>query len=118
MDLAWDKVLPVVASIIIIIAVAIIQEQSRFIAAITATMPMGAPLAIWIVWSAERGNQNAMIEFNGSLLFGLLPTIGFLVVVWWAARAGLKLVPMLAVGYATWVVGLAILSLIRARLGT
>ena len=41
----WQDILPVLLSIIVIIAVAVLEKQSKFIAAITATMPLTAALA-------------------------------------------------------------------------
>lgn len=39
------------------------------------------------------------------LLLGLLPTMAFLITVRLAARAGMKLVPMIASGYGVWAIG-------------
>ena len=108
-----QRLTPIVISIAVIILIAILQEQSRVIAAITATMPLTAPLGIWIVYAAQAGDQKAVAEFNGSLFLGIWPTVGFLVAVWLAARTGWRLVPMLAAGYAAWVVGLGVLFGVR-----
>jgi hypothetical protein len=111
--MSWQRLAPIVISITVIILIAILQEHSRLVAAITATMPLTAPLGIWIVYAAQAGDQQAVAEFNGSLLVGVWPTVGFLVAVWLAARAGWRLVPMLAAGYAAWVVGLGVLFGVR-----
>ncbi|MEJ2150561.1 MAG: hypothetical protein P8Z40_13925 [Chloroflexota bacterium] len=111
--MSWQRLAPIVISITVIILIAILQEHSRLVAAITATMPLTAPLGIWIVYAAQAGDQKAIAEFNGSLLVGVWPTVGFLVAVWLAARTGWRLVPMLAAGYAAWVVGLGVLFGVR-----
>ena len=97
-----QDVLPVLLSIVVIILVAVLEKQSKFAAAITATMPIGATLAIWIVYAANSGDQETMKVFTSSLLLGIIPTIGFLFAAWFASRAGLKLGPLLLVGYAVW----------------
>jgi hypothetical protein len=51
------------------------------------------------------------------LVLGLLPTLAFVIVVWLATRAGLKLVPVLIAGYAVWGVGVALLLALRRTLG-
>ena len=51
------------------------------------------------------------------LMLGLLPTMAFLVTVWLAARAGMKLVPMIMLGYSVWAIGALILYLLRNTLG-
>jgi hypothetical protein len=115
--MSWQRLVPIVISIAVIILIAILQEQSKVFAAITATMPLTAPLGIWIVYAAQEGNRQAVAEFNGSLFMGIWPTVGFLVAAWLAARAGWRLVPMLAAGYAAWGVGLGVLFGVRHLLG-
>jgi len=112
-----QDIIPVVLSIIVIILVAVLEKQSKLFAALTATMPLGAPLALWIVYSANAGNKETVSQFSLSLLLGLLPTLAFLVTVWLAARAGMKLGPMILTGYGVWMVGALILYLLRNVLG-
>lgn len=113
----WQDVLPVVFSVVILIAVAVLEKQSKLVAAITAVMPLSAALGLWIVYAANDGNRAAMVKFNQGMLIGVLPTLGFLVAVWLAARAGLKLIPMLVVGYAVWGVGVGFIALLRRFAG-
>jgi hypothetical protein len=112
-----QDILPVLLSIAVIILVAILEKQSKLIAALTATMPLAAPLALWIVYSSNDGDKTAVTQFSLGLVFGLLPTLAFLVTVWLAARAGMKLAPMLATGYGVWALGATILYLFRSVLG-
>jgi len=119
-----QDILPVILSIIVIILVAILEKQSKLIAALTATMPLAAPLALWIVhrtaalvYSSNAGDKTAVSQFSLSLLLGLLPTFAFLIAVWLSARAGMKLVPMILTGYGVWGAGAMILYLLRDTLG-
>jgi hypothetical protein len=80
-------------------------------------MPLTAPLALWIVYSANAGEKTAVTNFSLSLLLGLLPTLAFLITVWLAARAGMKLAPMILTGYSVWGGGALILYLSRNTLG-
>ena len=105
----WQDVLPVVISVGVIILVAVLEKQNRLVAAVTTTMPLTAPLALWIVYASANGDRAAMTDFSRGMLFGVVPTLGFLVVVWLAARAGYKLLPILGLGYGAWLVGLVIL---------
>jgi len=77
--LKTQDMLPVLLSIVVIILVALLEKQSKFAAAITATMPIGATLAIWIVYSANSGDQQTMKDFSVGLLMGIVPSIGFLI---------------------------------------
>jgi hypothetical protein len=80
-------------------------------------MPLASPLALWIVYSSNAGDRTAVSQFSLSLLFGLLPTLAFLVAVWMAARAGFKLMPMILTGYGVWAAGAVLLFLLRNTLG-
>ncbi len=112
-----QDLLPVILSIIIIILVAVLEKQSKFFAAITATMPVTAALALWIVYSSSGGEKEAVTSFSLGMVLGFLPTLAFAVALWLAARAGLKLVPMIATGYGVWALGAFILYLFRNWLG-
>ena len=112
-----QDVLPVLVSILVIILVAILERQSKLIAAVTATMPLTAPLALWIVYSSNAGEKTAVTQFSLNLLFGFIPTFAFLLTIWLAARAGMKLLPMILTGYGIWAIGATILYLLRHTLG-
>ena len=112
-----QNILPVVASIAIIILVAIIEKQSKFVAAITVVMPIAAPLSLWIVYAANDGDRQVMIDFSQGMLIGILPTLGFLLAAWLGSRAGLKLIPMILMGYSVWGVGVGLTFLVKKALG-
>jgi len=115
--LRMQDVLPVVISVIIILAVALLEKYSKLFASITATMPLTIVLAIWIVYSANDGNKLVMDTFNLNLLIGLLPTALFVVAAWLSIRAGIKLMPTIGIGYVIWGISSWILILIRRSLG-
>jgi len=115
--LKTQDILPVLLSIIVIILVAVLEKQSKLAAAITATMPIGATLALWIVYSANRGERKTMEQFSVGLLVGIIPTIGFLSAAWLSSRAGLKLIPMLLVSFSVWGVVLGLILILRKIIG-
>jgi hypothetical protein len=108
-----QEILPVLISVLVIIAIAVLEKQNKTVAALTAAMPLTASLAIWIVYSSSGGERLAMSEFTFGLIMGLIPTLGFAVAAWLAARAGMKLVPIMLTGYGTWAVGTVLLLGIR-----
>jgi len=112
----WHEILPVVISIIVIILVAVLEKQSKLIAAITATMPLTIPLTLWIVYSSVGGEQPAVSQFISGLLLGIIPTVCFVVAIWLASRAGVKLVPMLLIGYTVWGVGVMLIFRMKGLL--
>ncbi|MCC6957086.1 MAG: hypothetical protein IT316_09875 [Anaerolineales bacterium] len=106
-------ILPVMISILVIITVAVVQKQSKLIAAVTATMPVTIPLSLWIVYAGAGGNPLAMQEFTRGMLNGIIPTVAFVVAIWLGARVGMKLTALIILGYAAWAVTLAGLLLAR-----
>jgi hypothetical protein len=112
-----QNLLPVILSIIVIILVAVLEKQSKLFAAITATMPLAAPLALWIVYSSSGGDNEAVSVFTKSMFLGFLPTLAFIITVWLAARAGMKLLPMILTGYGAWALGAGLLYLLRNFFG-
>lgn len=112
-----QDLVPVLLSIFVVVLVAVLEKQSKLFAALTATMPLNAPLALWIVYSANSGEKAAMTQFSSSLIMGIIPSLAFLVVVWLAARAGMKFLPMILTGYSVWAVGAMLLYLFRNTIG-
>lgn len=112
-----QDILPVIISVIVIILIAVLEKQNKTIAAITAVMPLTAPLALWIVYSSSGGEQAAMSEFTSGLIVGLIPTFGFAIAAWLAVRAGMKLGPVILAGYGTWGIGTLLLTFLRNLLG-
>lgn len=112
-----QDILPVLASIVVIVLVAVLEKQSKLVAALTATMPIGATLALWIVYSANEGDLPTMQQFSLGLLLGILPSIAFVVTAWLAFRAGLKLGGVLLLGFFVWGVGAALILSVRKLIG-
>ncbi|MBN1266948.1 MAG: hypothetical protein JXA25_15750 [Anaerolineales bacterium] len=108
--------LPVVLSVLIIVLVAVIEKQSKAIAAVTATMPLTIPLAIWIVYSSSRGDQGEVTGFTFNLFLSILPTVTFVIAAWLAARNGARLGGILLSGYLTWGVSVGLLFTARRLL--
>lgn len=117
MTIDWQRVLPVIVSILIIIAIAVLRNYSRTLAAIVAVMPINIPLGMWIVYSGEDDKQTVLIDFSQALFINILPTLVFMVVAWQMARSGYSLVPTITAGYLAWAVGLGIILLVQRTFG-
>ena len=111
----WDSVLPVIVSICIIIAIAVLRHQSKQLAAIVAVMPINIPLGMWIIYAGADDKQAELAAFSRALFINILPTLGFMLVAWWMARDGRGLLPTIAAGYVVWGVGLLILLRLQGR---
>ena len=112
-----SEILPVVVSISVLILVALVQRQSKVVAAVTATMPVTIPLVLWIVYSSTKGERKPIEQFTGGLVSGIIPTVAFVVAIWLGTRAGLKLVPTILVGYLTWGLTLGVMMAARRWMG-
>lgn len=117
MEIAWQRVLPVIVSILVIIAVAIVRQYSKTLAAITATMPINIPLAMWIVFSGSENDPQTRIDFTEGMLTGIFPTVIFLIVIFLTTRAGWTLIPTLIAGYIVWGAALLLLLGLRRMIG-
>lgn len=115
MSIDWQRIAPVIVSIIIIIAVAIARNYSKTFAAIAATMPINVPLAMWIVFASDN-DQTSRAQFSEGMLIGIFPTVAFLIVSMIVVRAGWSLVPTIIVGYITWGIALLVLLAVRRML--
>jgi len=116
-QLRAQDVLPVITAVTVIITVAILEKYSKLFASIAATMPLTIPLAIWIVYSANDGDKLVMSSFTQNMIFGMVPTNLFVIAAWISARAGLKLLPTIGIGYVVWGISSWVLILIRRALG-
>ena len=112
-----QEYIPVLISIVIIIAVAFLQRQSKLAAAIISTTPIRAALAIWVVYTAVDGQKDAVVKFNQSVAISLIPTILFAIGAWYAAKADMKIGGILLSGYGVWAVATGIIYLFRRSLG-
>ena len=82
------RVLTVLLSVLIVVLVAVVQERSRHLAAIIATMPLTAPLALWIVFSASDGDQRQTADFAASMIVGAAGSVVFVLACWLGFRQG------------------------------
>ena len=89
-------------SVLIIVLVAVMQERSRHVAAIMATMPLTAPLAMWIVFSASGSNQRQTGEFVGTMVIGSVASLVFVLACWLGFRQAWGFLPTLAFAAALW----------------
>lgn len=119
MHIDWPRVLPVIVSIGIIIAIAVLRQYSRTFAAIAAVMPINIPLGMWIVVSGETGEsaQAALADFSRALLVNIIPTLLFMAAAWWLTREGYGLLPTIIGGYVVWGLGLLAIFWLRGQLG-
>jgi hypothetical protein len=117
MTIDWGRIAPVIVSILIIIAVAILRNYSKTLAAIFATMPINIPLGLWVVYGGGDMTNDALAAFTTNMFWNMFPTVLFIGVVVLAVKASWPLLTSIGVGYVAWGVSLAALTLLRGWLG-
>lgn len=117
MSVNWDKTLPVIVSILIILLIAFLRQYSKTLSAIVATMPINIPLGMWIIYAGEDDGQQALTEFSEALLLNIIPTIMFMAVAWQTTKVGWGLLPTVGAGYVVWGIGLLGVLFIRQQFG-
>jgi len=103
----WQRTLPVLISIGIILAVAFLRDRSRTLAAILAVMPINIPLALWVIASGADGDPQVIGNTIRAMFIGLIPGFVWLGVVLLLVRAGWMILPAIGLGYAIWAVLIA-----------
>jgi hypothetical protein len=117
MNQTFRRVAPVLASIAIIIVIAVLRDRFKALAAITATMPVNVALGLWLVYVADGTDQATVVSFSRSMFAGVVATLIWLLAVWLAARAGWGLGRLLLVGYAAWGVAVGAMCVVQSLLG-
>jgi hypothetical protein len=97
-----ERTVTVLLSVLIVILVAVVQERSRHLAAIIATMPLTAPLAMWIVFSSSRGDHRQTADFVGAMVIGSVASLLFVLACWLGLRQGWGFLITLAFASAIW----------------
>lgn len=107
------KMFPVFISIVILISVALLRERSRTLAAVLVTLPINIPLAMWIIAQGNGSSPKLVYDFARSTVAGLLITLVWVLIVFFALRAGWTLPAALGAAYGAWVVLIAGLFALR-----
>jgi hypothetical protein len=113
-----ERLLPVVLSVIIIVAVALLQERSRHLAALLAAMPLTAPLAMWIVFSASQGDYRQTADFVASMALGFVAALAFIAACWFGLRHQWGFPVVLGLGAVVWLASVVLPSLVWRWLTT
>jgi len=108
-----QKTIPVLISIAIIISVALLRERSRTVAALLVTLPINIPLAMWIASNSSGSDSQIVYNFARTSVIGLGIALVWILVVFFALRAGWTLASALAAGYGAWAVLIAGLFALR-----
>ncbi len=102
-DMNLQKLLPVVASVFIILVVAVLRDRSKTLATIFATMPINMPLALWVLVSSGPEDSSVMANYVRALVVGLVPAFMWLGVVYVGLRLGWSLIGSIGAGYLLWI---------------
>jgi ABC-type maltose transport system permease subunit len=100
----WQRFLPTLASILIILVITALRDRSRILAGIIAVTPINIPLALWIVSGATGDDSTQLAHFTWGLLLGLIPVFLWVLVAFLAFRFGWSLWIAIGLAYLAWAV--------------
>ncbi len=98
----WQRLLPTLASILIILVIATLRDRSRTLAAIIAVTPINIPLVLWIISGATGDDSVELAHFTWSLLLGLIPVFLWVFIAFLAFRVGWSLWTAFSLAYLVW----------------
>ncbi len=97
-----QRLLPTLVSIAILVAITLLRDKSRALAALIAVTPINIPLAIWIVSGSLDDDPTRLADFTRTLFFGILPVLVWLLIAFLALRAGWSLGATFGAAYLVW----------------
>lgn len=100
----WQRLVPTLTSIALILVITFLRDKSRTFAAIIAVTPINIPLALWIVSGATGDDPASLATFSRALFVGLIPVLLWVVTAFLAFRAGWSLWTTFGVAYLVWAV--------------
>lgn len=106
-----QKYLPVLTTIGIIILIAVIQEKSKLVAAIAATAPLTAPLALWIVYKANLDDYTKAHSFFRLLTIGTGTNILFFLSCYLGFKFKWPFYLIMVIGYGSWAISFALCNI-------
>lgn len=115
--LPWEKIVPVLVSMAIIVSIAIISEYSRTLAAITSVMPVNVPLGMWVAVAGQEDPPAFLADFSRLMGINIIPTVLFIIGAYFVARSGYGLLPAIIGGYIIWGISLAGIFWVRGQYG-
>jgi peptidoglycan/LPS O-acetylase OafA/YrhL len=98
----WQRLVPTLTSIALILVITFLRDKSRTLAAIIAVTPINIPLALWIVSGATGDDPASLADVSRALFVGLIPVFLWLVTAFLAFRAGWSLWATFGLAYLVW----------------
>lgn len=114
--MSGQRIAQLVVSFVVITAIAVLSERSRFATSIASAMPVNLALALWFVFTATGGDRTLTADFCRTALLALIPTAIFLVACWYALGKGWSIGWVMAFGYGVWLVAVAVYWAVENRL--
>lgn len=98
----WQRLIPTLTSIALILVITFLRDKSRTFAAIIAVTPINIPLALWIISGSSGDDPVTLANFSRALFVGLIPVFLWLATAFLAFRAGWSLWATFGVAYLVW----------------
>lgn len=102
----FEKILPTIISIILLLTITLLKDRSKAIAAVLAIAPVNIVLALIILYGKYNGDSSALAPVLRNMAIGIFGTLLWLVTAFLILRAGITLWFAIPAGYtmfACWV---------------
>lgn len=101
-------IIKLLISMAIIIFCSQIGRKAPTLAGLIATAPITSLIVLLWLYSDRPGDFNLMADYTKGVLWGIIPTIFFFVVVLVCFRKGLALWIVLPAGFTVWLIAAAV----------
>ncbi len=100
----WQRLLPTLTSIAIILLITLLRDKSRLLAAIIAVTPINIPLALWVISGSTGDAPVDLAGYSWAMFVGLIPVFLWLLIAFLAFRAGWSLWATFGAAYLAWAI--------------
>ena len=101
-------VIKIIVSVSLILTCTWVGKKFPSLGGLLAVMPLTGLLVMLFVYFESENKHAAMLEYNRGALGGIIPSIMFFVVAFWAFKRQFSLPLVLSFSFAAWIFGAAV----------
>ncbi|MBW8017630.1 MAG: DUF3147 family protein [Planctomycetes bacterium] len=98
----------IIVSVSVILTCTSIGKKLPSLAGLLAVMPLTGLLVMLFVYFESENRQATMLEYNKGALWGIIPSIMFFAVAFWAFKRQFSLPTVLVFSFSAWIFGAAV----------
>jgi uncharacterized membrane protein (GlpM family) len=95
----------IIVSVSVILTCTWIGKKFPSLGGLLAVMPLTGLLVMLFIYFESGKSQEKMLEYNKGAFWGIIPSIMFFAVAFWAFKRHYSLPVVLALSFSTWIAG-------------